>query len=158
MTKISISAEFRSRPALQFPFSQGEQFNHDAFLRRRERLNARRENATTVISRPAPHYTEAMLLQDGEALETAWRYEVAALMVMRRLKTAEALAIAAAARSATKTVVQRIEAAKTDTRGGLDVKARAILWRRDGEPLTPDRHEDAAYDDEPADAEWSFDR
>jgi hypothetical protein len=158
MTKVSISAEFRSRPALQFPFPDGERFNHDAFLRRMERLNGRRENATAVVARPARHYTEAMLLQDGEALETAWRYEVAALMVMRRLKTTEALAIAAAARSATKALVLRIEAAKTVTRGGLEVKARAILWRRDGEPLSPDRHEDAAYEDEPADTEWSFDR
>jgi hypothetical protein len=148
MTKVSISAEFRSQSSLQFPFPDGQHFNHDAFLRRMERLNARRENSRTGAAKLGPQYSEGKLLREGKALETAWHFEVASLMVMKRLNTAEADAIAKAARAATAAIVRRIERARAMTPDGLKVKLRAILWRRDGEPFETEGFEDATFDDQ----------
>ena len=154
MSKVSISAEFRSRPSLRFPFPGGEHINQDAFLKRMERRDARREKAKADAIRPAPQYPDAALLEAGEALENAWRFEVAALMVTRRLNNPEVAAVAQKARAATEAVVTRIEATKALTLAGLAVKARASLWRRDGEPL----EEESRADDELTDIEMSHDR
>ena len=54
---------------------------------------------------------------------------------MKRLNTPEADAMARSARAATARVAGRIEAARAITLDGPQVKARAILWRRNGEPL-----------------------
>ena len=82
----------------------------------------------------APQHLDARLLEDGEALEAAWGYEIATLILMKRLRTPEADAAAKAARAATALIVDRIEAANAMTLDGLKVKARAVLWTRDGEP------------------------
>jgi hypothetical protein len=150
MTKVSIPSEFQRRPALQLPFLKNPHLNPNAFLRRMQRVNAGRANVWAGAAKPAAIFSDARLLMDNEALETAWRYEVAALMVMKELNTPEAAAIANQARAATAAVVRRIETARATTPAGRQVKARAILWRRDGEPLEPDFQRDAARDDEQA--------
>jgi hypothetical protein len=157
MSKVSISAEFRSRSSLRFPFPGGEHLNQYAFLKRMERLDARRQKAKTTVLPPALQYPDAALLKDGEALESAWRFEVAALMVTRRLNTPEAAAVAQRARAATEAVVERIEATKVATLEGLEVKARAILWRRDGEPLEGEGLFEVANDHRLTDIELSHD-
>jgi hypothetical protein len=158
MSKVSISAEFRSRPSLQFPFPGGEHINQDAFLKRMKRLDARREKAKAEALAPTPQVSDAELLREGEALENAWRFEVAALMVLRRLNTSEVAAVAERARAVTQAVVERIEAARALTPAGLEVKARAILWRRDGEPLEDEGCDAAASNDNAIDMEMSHDR
>jgi hypothetical protein len=140
MTKVSFTADFQRFPASQIPAPIGPNLNHDAFLKRMERLSARRNGPPAAAL--APQNPDADLLREGRALETAWRYEVAALMVMKRLNTPEVRIIAGSARTATEAVVRRIEAARAMTRGGLKVKLRAILWRRDGEPLETEIFED----------------
>jgi hypothetical protein len=159
MSKVSISAEFRSRPTLRFPFPGGEHINQDAFLKRMERLDARREKARADAAKPAsqPQCPDAALLEAGEALENAWRFEVAALIMTRRLNNPEVAAVAQRARAATEAMVTRIEAMKALTLAGLAVKARAILWRRDGEPLEEESG-DAAAGGGPTDMEMSHDR
>ena len=82
-----------------------------------------------------PQRLDAKLLREGEDFEAAWAYEVATLIAMKRLNTPEADAMAKSARAATARVAARIEAARAITLDGLKVKARAILWRRNGEPL-----------------------
>ena len=54
-----------------------------------ERLDARRQKARTTVLPPALQCPDAALLRDGDALEAAWRFEVAALMVTRRLRSEE---------------------------------------------------------------------
>jgi hypothetical protein len=157
MSKLSISAEFRSRSSLRFPFPGGEHLNQDAFLKRMERLDARRQKARTTVLPPALQCPDAALLKDGEALESAWRFEVAALMVTRRLNTPDAEAVVQRARAATEAVVERIEATKAVSPAGLEVKARAILWRRDGEPLEEESGVDAADHERLSDIELSHD-
>jgi hypothetical protein len=157
MSKVSISAEFRSRSSLRFPFPRGEHLNQDAFLKRMERLDARRQKAWTTVLTPALQLPDAALVRDGEALESAWRFEVAALMVTRRLNTPDAEAVAQRARAVTEAVVQRIEATKAATLEGLEVKARAILWRRDGEPLEGEGLFEVANDERLSDIELSHD-
>jgi hypothetical protein len=157
MSKVAISAEFRSRPALRFPFPGGEHLNHEAFLKRMERLDARRDRTRPAPVAPAPQVSDAELLRDGEALENAWRFEIAALMVTRRLNTADAAAVVQRARAATEAVVERIEATKAATLEGLEVKARAILWRRDGEPLEEQGLFEVANDERLSDIELSHD-
>ncbi|HYA73547.1 MAG TPA: hypothetical protein VEF36_10375 [Roseiarcus sp.] len=95
-----------------------------------------------------PQHLDARLLEDGEALEIAWAYEITMLIAKKRLRTPEADALANEARAAAALVVSRIEAANALTLDGLKVKARAILWTRNGEPLGADlpdgrNHEDA---------------
>jgi hypothetical protein len=157
MSKVSISAEFRSRSSLRFPFPGGEHLNQDAFLKRMERLDARRQKATDRVSPPALQCPDAELLRQGEALESAWRFEVAALMVTRRLNTLEAAAVVERARAVTEAIVERIEATKAATLEGLEVKSRAILWRRDGEPLEGEGLFEVANDHRLSDIELSHD-
>ena len=85
-----------------------------------------------------------MLLREGAALDDAWRYEVATLIVQKRLNTPEADAIAEAARAATADIARRIEAAEAMTLDGLKVRARAMLWSRHGEPLEEEGLDEAA--------------
>lgn len=142
MTKFSVAADFQGRPSWRLPPSEPQRVNQDAFLRRMERLNTRREDGRTGAVRSPPQHLDAKLLEEREALDAAWAYEVAAALVMKRLKTPEADAIAKAARIATAAVVSRIETATAMTLDGLKVKARARLWRRYGEPLEADRPND----------------
>ena len=134
MTNIIVSAEFLSQPSLRFPPSNLQRVNPNAFLARMERLNARRNDSRADAAQSVQQHPDAGLLKERDALNTAWSYEVNALIVMKRLKTAEAEAAAKAARAATALIAGRIEATKALTLGGLKAKARASLWRRHGEP------------------------
>jgi len=69
------------------------------------------------------------------------------LIEMKKLKTPESEAAARAARAATAAAAARIEATCAITLDGLKVKARAILWRRNGEPLGTIGPEDRSRDD-----------
>lgn len=147
MSKFSIAMDYE-RPASKFTPNNRQRFNQAAYLRRMERCDARRNAARSVAVAPAPRHLDARLLEEGEALEAAWQREVATLIVMRRLKTPEADAAANAARSACALIVGRIEKASAMTLDGLKVKARAILWTRNGVPLGAEAPEEETYDDE----------
>ncbi len=54
---------------------------------------------------------------------------------MKRSDTPEARFAARRARATTARLATRIETARAVSLDGLKVKARAILWRRNGEPL-----------------------
>ena len=147
MSKFSIAMDYE-RPGSKFtPFNR-QRLNQGAYLRRMEQCDARRNGARTGAVASAPRHLDAKLLEEGEALEAAWQYEVATLIVMKRLKTPEADAAAKAARAACALVVGRIEKADALTLDGLKVKARAILWTRNGEPLGVEAPEEEACDDE----------
>ena len=138
MTKLSISPDFQRRPASPSPFIADADLNPNAFLRRMERVRRGRADGHEGAAKATVQLADAKLLLEAEVLETAWRFEVAALMISKRLKSAEAAAVATKARAATASVVRRIERAKASTFAGLQVKARAVLWRRNGEPLEAD--------------------
>jgi hypothetical protein len=127
-------------------------------LKRMKRLDARREKAKAEALAPRPQVSDAELLREGEALENAWRFEVAALMVLRRLNTPEVAAVAERARAVTQAVVERIEAARAISPAGREVKARAVLWRRNGEPLEDESCDATASNDNAIDMEMSHDR
>ena len=135
MTNLGISADFRAGRPAKLPPSSHPRVNQDAFLRRMERLNTKRQLPRSGAIKSVPEHPDATLLKAGAALENAWSCEVAALMVMKRLGTSEATAIAQAARAAAAVVAKRIEMTSALTLDGLQVKARAALWRRHGEPL-----------------------
>src|SRR5450631_2608759 len=127
MTKFAFASDY-DRPSLLQPPSNGRRINQDAFSRRMERLTSRRKDGRCAAMRTTPQHLDAMLLRETDALETAWRYEVAALIVQKKLRTPEADAIATTARTATALVVRRIEATRARTLDGLKVQARAALW------------------------------
>jgi hypothetical protein len=143
MDKFSVSMDFRGSSSSRLPLSLRRYVNPDAFLDRMERLNARRIGGRGAIS-SAPQHPDAVLLREGAALDDAWRYEVATLIVQKRLNTPEADAIAEAARAATADIARRIEAAEAMTLDGLKVRARAMLWSRHGEPLEEEGLDEAA--------------
>jgi hypothetical protein len=154
MSKLSISAQFQGRPASPSPFIVGGDLNPNGLLSRMERLNARREKREAA-AKSKVQLSDATLLLEADAMENAWRFEVAALIVAKRLKTPEADDVAKRARAVTASVVRRIEQAKATTVAGLQVKARAVLWRRNGEPLEEDGLFDASTRDEPIEADAS---
>ena len=82
-----------------------------------------------------PRALDAALLRHGGAFEQAWVEEVAALIVLKRSDTPQARLAARRARIATAQLAERIETARAVSLAGLKIKARAILWRRNGEPL-----------------------
>ncbi len=138
MSEFSIAMDYQRRPSSKFTAYNRQPFNQSAqgsYFRRTEQFDARRNGARTGAVTSAPQHLDARLLEDGEALEAAWGYEIATLILMKRLRTPEADAAAKAARAATALIVDRIEAANAMTLDGLKVKARAVLWTRDGEPL-----------------------
>ncbi len=147
MSKFSIAIDYE-RPASKFTAYDRQPFNQRPCLRRMEQCDARRNAARTGALASPPRHLDAKLLEDGEALEAAWQYEIATLIAMKRLKTPEADEAAKAARAACALVVGRIERANAMTLDGLKVKARAILWTRNGEPLGLEAAEEEAYDDE----------
>jgi predicted ABC-class ATPase len=113
----------------------GQYFELDALFRRLERFEARRNAERTSAVTSLARRRDAELLELGGAFEAAWAHELAALIDMKRLKTPEAEALTRSARAATALIAAKIEAASATTLDGLKVKARAILWRRNGEPL-----------------------
>jgi len=144
MTKLSVSTEYDRQSSERFPASNRQRVNQDAFLRRMEWLNTRRDVGRTNVAKLASQHLDAKLLKEREALDKAWIYEVAASFVAKRLNTAEADEIAKSARAASAEIARRIEAATALTLDGLKVKARAGLWRRHGEPLGSDSLDDRA--------------
>ena len=135
MTKFSISRDPIDAPGRNYGLTSGQYFELDALFRRLERFErgaaAERTSAVTSLARRR----DAELLEHGGAFEAAWAHELAALIDMKRLRTPEAEALARSARAATALIAAKIETAAATTLDGLKVKARAILWRRNGEPL-----------------------
>ena len=133
MTKaIPLSAEFQDLSSLQKFALRFDRADRNRFLDRMARLDAKRDD----LAPASALRSDAALLQDGQALEQAWRVEVQAFIVMKRRATPETAAALRAARAATGLIVRRIEAAPAATAEGFKVKARAASWRRHGEPAS----------------------
>jgi hypothetical protein len=147
MTNITVAADFQGRPSLQLPPSNHQPVNPDAFLRRMERLNARRNDSRTGAVNSAPQHPDAGLLKERDALNVAWAYEVNALILTKRFETPESDALARTARAATAAIARRFEATKALTLDGLQAKAWASLWSRHGEPLATDILDDETFID-----------
>lgn len=145
MTKISFAAAEWGFGASKPAVTSRPYFNQDAFSRRMDRFGARREGGRTGAITSSPQHLDARLLEDGEALEAAWQWELRAI-ASRRLKTPEAEAAASVAQTACATIVRRIETSRALTLDGLKVQARAALWRRDGEPFGPNVPDNQADD------------
>ena len=135
MTKFSISRDSDQRAWTKLRTYDGRGFDLDALFRRLERIEARRGGGRTSAVASLARRRDAELLALGGAFEAAWARELAALIEMKRAKTPEAEALARSARAATARIAAKIEATVATTLDGLKVKARAILWRRNGEPL-----------------------
>ena len=86
MSKFSIAIDYE-RPASKFTAYDRQPFNQRPCLRRMEQCDARRNAARTGALASPPRHLDAKLLEDGEALEAAWQYEIATLIAMKRLKT-----------------------------------------------------------------------
>ena len=110
-------------------------FELDALFRRLERLEARRRGGRSGAVTSSTRRTDAELLEQGKAFEAAWAREVTTLIELKRQRTPDAEAVAESARAAAAGIAARIQTARATTLDGLKVKARAILWRRNGEPL-----------------------
>jgi len=67
-------------------------------------------------------------------LDNAWAVEVEKMILMKRTRTSEASADFEAAKHVTRRIVLKIEMLHASTAEGFKVKARAALWRRNGEP------------------------
>ncbi len=147
MSVFSITMDYERRSSSNLAARARQEINKGAHSRRMEQFDARRNGARTGAVTSPPQHLDARLLEDGEALEAAWAYEIATLIAKKRLRTPEAEAVANEARAAAALVVRRIEAAKALTLDGLKVKTRAILWTRNGEPLGADLPDGQNYED-----------
>ena len=132
MTKISFAAAEWGFGASKPAVTSRPYFNQDAFSRRMDRFGARREGGRTGAITSSPQHLDARLLEDGEALEAAWQWELRALIASRRLKTPEAEAAASVAQTACATIVRRIRnLARPDARRPEGAGAgRAVAPRR----------------------------
>ena len=110
-------------------------FDLGTLFGRVERLEARRKRYAPSAVMAPPRALDAALLEQGGAFERAWAKEIATLIALKRSDTPEARFAARRARAATERLAERIETARAVSLDGLKVKARAILWRRNGEPL-----------------------
>ena len=110
-------------------------FDLGTLFGRVERLEARRKRYAPSAVMAPPRALDTALLEQGRAFERAWAKEVATLIAFKRNDTTEARFAARRARAATERLAARIEMARAVSLDGLKVKARAILWRRNGEPL-----------------------
>jgi len=110
-------------------------FDLGTLFGRVERFEARRKRYAPSPVMAPPRALDAALLEQGRAFERAWAKEVGTLIALKRNDTAEARFAARRARATTARLAQRIESARAVSLDGLKVKARAILWRRNGEPL-----------------------
>jgi hypothetical protein len=132
MTKFAFSTAFESLYSIGSPGFGRQASNHQTFARRLDRIGSR---AGAVSGQP--QHLDARLLDDGAALEAAWQAEIRAMVALRRERTPEAEATLETARALAASTVSRIETSRALTFDGLKVQARAVLWRRDGEPLGP---------------------
>jgi len=110
-------------------------FDLGTLFGRVERLEARRRRYAPSAVMAPPRALDAALLEQGDAFERAWAAEIAALIALKRRDTPQARSAARRARLTTARLAERIESARAAGLAGLKVKARAILWRRNGEPL-----------------------
>ena len=110
-------------------------FDLGTLFGRVERLEARRKRYAPSAVMAPPRALDAALLRYGVAFERAWVEEVAALIALKRSDTPQARFAARRARARTARLAERIETARAASLAGLKVKARALLWRRNGEPL-----------------------
>lgn len=102
----------------------------DALIARMEALTARSRENPAVAARSPESHSDAKLLGHRQTLDDAWSREIAAVIAQKRLKTPEAGARAKEARAATASIVRKIERTRATTLEGLELKARAALWRR----------------------------
>ena len=133
----NISACFSGDDSLSYSLRVREPhyFDLGTLFGRVERFEARRKRYAPSPLMAPPRALDAALLKQGGAFEQAWAEEVAALIALKRNDTPEARFAARRARATTARLAQRIETARALSLDGLKVKARAILWRRNGEPL-----------------------
>jgi hypothetical protein len=110
-------------------------FDLGTLFGRVERLEARRRRYAPSAVMAPPRALDAALLEQGRAFERAWAKEVATLIALKRSDTPEARFASRRARAASERLAMRIELARAVSLDGLKVKARALLWRRNGEPL-----------------------
>lgn len=110
-------------------------FDLGTLFGRVERLEAHRRRYAPGAIVAQPRALDAELLQRGGAFERAWAEEVAALIALKRSNTPQARLAACRARAATARLAERIETTRAVSLAGLKVKARTLLWRRNGEPL-----------------------
>lgn len=139
MTKLWFNATTTFRAPFQ-PAAPRPVPGYDVLQRRMERLGSRREAVRSAPIEAPPLPLDFHLLEDGAALEAAWQEEMRTLIAFRRGGPAR-LQAAREARTASETIVRRIEQTRAMTLDGLKVKARAESWRRNGEPLAAEKAE-----------------
>lgn len=103
-----------------------------------ERVESARDVTATTFGafRPiGPASADAALVALGEELEAAWAAEIAAYAQHRGDLSLAHEAITDAAHKASKAIILRIEAMAASTIDGLRVKARAVQWCYDGDPV-----------------------
>ena len=105
MSVFSVAMDYERRPSSRIIVNNPKELNRGAHFRRMEQFDARRNGARTGAVTSPPQHLDARLLEDGEALEIAWGYEITTLIAKKRLKTPEADAVANAARAAAALVV-----------------------------------------------------
>ena len=132
-TPITLSPDFQDLSSLRKLSWRFDRAGQNKFLNRMERLDAERDKRAAEL---ASDQGDADLVNQRRALDKAWAVELHTLIFCRRMKTVEALARANAAREATARIVRRIEATPATTAEGFKAKARAALWRRNGEPAS----------------------
>lgn len=131
---FSAPQNVRARALSAMPAPSPRVFELGALFGRIERLEARRRRRSPSLFAAPPARLDVELMADGAAFETAWAEEVGALIALKRTNTPLAEMTIDAARARTERLAARIEAARPSTLDGLKVKARAQLWRRNGEP------------------------
>ena len=131
---FSATQNVRARALSAMPAPSPRVFELGALFGRIERLEARRRRRSPSLFAAPPMRLDVELLADGAAFEAAWAEEVGALIALKRQNTSRNEMAVGAARAATERLATSIEAARPSTLDGLKVKARAQLWRRNGEP------------------------
>jgi hypothetical protein len=132
---VSFTQNARARALSPMPEPSPRVFELSALFGRIERLEARRNRRWTAATATPPRLDDE-LIEDGSAFEAAWEKEITALIALKRRATPQAEIAARETRAETERFATRIEAARCRTLDGLKVKARAQLWRRNGEPET----------------------
>jgi hypothetical protein len=133
---MTLAADFQDLAQLQKSTLNLRNAGRRAFLVRMTRLDAKqRESRATDASATLAHL-DLELLKAREALDNAWAVEVEKMILMKRTGTSQASADFEAAKTATKQIALRIEMLHASTPDGFKVKARAALWRSNGEPLS----------------------
>jgi hypothetical protein len=131
---ITLAGDFQDLAQLQKSAPNLRSAGRRAFLARMARLDARQRESLAIDANVALAHLDVELLQALEALDNAWAVEVEKMILMKRTATLEASRDFETAKSVTRRIVLRIEMLHASTAQGLKVKAKAALWRRNGEP------------------------